>query len=206
MTNEMLAQFIQEGGNDELIPILWEKVRKLLYVKADRFYSLYKSACDGSGVDVWDIRQASYSAFLDAVKAYKAGGKIKFTSYLNYPFKNAVQKLLGIRGSRREPLNNCTSLDKPIEQSNGETCSMLDLVADDISLDFVEEAERNSEAETVRKFVDELSEPYRLARFKYSPEYYEIVRRAEERQLSYGQRQADLHTAFAEWYASCEGV
>lgn len=97
MTNEMLAQFIQEGGNDELIPILWEKVRKLLYVKADRFYSLYKSACDGSGVDVWDIRQASYSAFLDAVKAYKAGGKIKFTSYLNYPFKNAVQKLLGIR-------------------------------------------------------------------------------------------------------------
>lgn len=55
MTNEMLAQFIQEGGNDELIPILWEKVRKLLYVKADRFYSLYKSACDGSGVDVWDI-------------------------------------------------------------------------------------------------------------------------------------------------------
>lgn len=265
MTNEMLAQFIQEGGNDELIPILWEKVRKLLYVKADRFYSLYKSACDGSGVDVWDIRQASYSAFLDAVKAYKAGGKIKFTSYLNYPFKNAVQKLLGIRGSRREPLNNCTSLDKPIEQSNGETCSMLDLVADDTSLDFVEEAERNSEAETVRKFVDELSEPYRsvikakyfdgltlgeigekfsvsrerirqqqahglrilrrnpqlrklyteqechydwlaLARFKYSPEYYEIVRRAEERQLSYGQRQADLRTAFSEWYASCEDV
>lgn len=135
---------------------------------------------------------------------------------------------------------------------------MLDFVADDASLDFVEEAERNSEAETVRKIVNELSEPYRsvikakyfdgltlgeigekfsvsrerirqqqahglrilrrnpqlrklyteqechydwlaLARFKYSPEYYEIVRRAEERQLSYGQRQADLHTAFAEW-------
>ena len=89
MTNEMLAQFIQEGGNDELIPILWEKVRKLLYVKADRFYSLYKSACDGSGVDAWDIRQASYSAFLDAVKAYKAGGKIKFSIIrLKMPFKS----------------------------------------------------------------------------------------------------------------------
>ncbi|MBQ3037915.1 MAG: hypothetical protein IJD30_01920 [Clostridia bacterium] len=25
MTNERLAEFIQQGGNDELIPILWER-------------------------------------------------------------------------------------------------------------------------------------------------------------------------------------
>lgn len=161
MTNEMLAQFIQQGGNDELIPILWENVRKLLYMMSDKFYSLHQDSCDSSGVEAWDIKQASYEAFLEAVRAYKPDSGNKFTAYLKYPFKNAVRELLGIRTSKQEPLNNCGSLDKEIENSEGESCSMLEIIADNASLDFVEDADRNSEAETVREIVDTLSEPYR---------------------------------------------
>ena len=258
MTNEMLAQFIQQGGNDELIPILWEKVRKLLYAMSDRFYRLNKDTCDSSGVEAWDIKQASYVAFLEAVKAYKPDSGNKFTAYLKYPFKNALRELLGIRTSKQEPLNNCGSLDKPIEQSDGDSCSLYEIIEDSASLDFTEKAERNCEAETVRAIVDTLSEPYRgiikahffegmtlsaigekngystsrtgqlyrkalrilrqdrqlrqlwteqkqhynwlqLARFQYSPEYYAVIQRAKEQQLSYGQRQADLFSAMGEW-------
>lgn len=35
MTNEQLAAFIKQGGNDELIPILWERIRKIMYMKSD---------------------------------------------------------------------------------------------------------------------------------------------------------------------------
>ena len=255
MTNELLAEYIQQGDNDELIPILWEKVRNLLYMKSERFYKLHQASCDSSGVEVWDIKQACYGAFLEAVRAYKPGSK--FNSYLNFPFKNAVRELLGIRSTRQEPLNNCSSLDKEIESSDGDSCSILDLIADDTALDFVEDVDRSSEAETVRQIVDTLSEPYRsviktyffegisltaigeklnispervrqikykalrilrankqlrqlyteqkkhydwlrLARFRYSPEYFEICKRAEERNLSYGQWQADLYSAMHE--------
>lgn len=258
MTNELLAEYIQQGDNDELIPLLWEKVRKLLYMMSDRFYSLHQDSCDNSGVESWDIKQASYGAFLKAVKTFKPDSGNKFTAYLKYPFKNAVRELLGIRTSKQEPLNNCSSLDKPIEQSDGDTCSMLEIIADNTALDFVEDADRNSEAETVRECVDALSEPYRsvikaryfegltlqevgeklsvsrerarqqeakalrilrenkqlrqlwteqqrhynwlsLARFQYSPEYYAVIRHAEERQLSYGQRQAEIYTVMQNW-------
>lgn len=260
MTNELLAEYIQQGGNDELIPILWEKVRNLLYMKSESFYRLHKTSCDSSGVEVWDIKQACYSAFLEAVRAYKPGSK--FNSYLNFPFKNAVRELLGIRSTRQEPLNNCSSLDKEIESSDGDSCSMLDLIADDTALDFVEDVDRSSEAERVRQIVDTLSEPYkgvikaryfealtlqataeklsisrervrqheakalrilrankqlrqlyteqkkhydwlRLARFQYSPEYFDIIKRADECNLSYGQRQAELYTAQISWECQC---
>ena len=39
MTNEQLAGFIQSGVNDELIPILWERIRKLMHMKSDKVYN-----------------------------------------------------------------------------------------------------------------------------------------------------------------------
>ena len=97
MTNELLAEYIQQGGNDELIPILWGNVEKILYIKSEQVYRLHKESCSRRGVELWDIRQASYMAFLDAIKAYKPETGNKFTSYLNYPFKNAVNELLGLQ-------------------------------------------------------------------------------------------------------------
>lgn len=164
MTNEQLAAFIKQGGNNELIPILWEKVRKLLYSKSDRLYRLHKESCSRKGVEMWDIRQASYTAFIEAIKAYKPETGNKFTSYLNYPFKNAVNELLGLRTSRtlNEPLNNSTSLDKPIDESmDGDVISLLDTIADDTSLDFIDNMETNAVADTVRSVVDTLPDPYK---------------------------------------------
>ena len=159
MTNEQLAVLIQAGGADELIPLLWEKIRKLMYMKSERIYATYKDKCDGAGVDAWDIKQACYSAFLQAVKAYKPSSGFQFTTYLQYPFKTAFNDLLGIRTTRREPLNECTSLDKPIDNDDGDTCSMLELLPDDASADAYNVIEERDDARMVHAAVERLSDP-----------------------------------------------
>jgi len=161
MTNEQLATLIQQGGNDELIPILWENVRKLLYLKSGDYYTSHKEQCDSRGVQEWDIKQSCYIAFLEAVKAFKSESGYKFTSYLKYPFKNAVNELLGLytRHTNNEPLNTYTSLYKPIEQPSGDTTTLNELIPDNTALDFLEDTDRTAEAETIHQIVNTLPEP-----------------------------------------------
>lgn len=161
MTNEQLAVFIQQGDSDELIPVLWEKVRKLIYLKSEQFYRLHETACSRRGVELWDIKQVSYSAFLDAVKAFKADSGYKFTSFLKYPFRNTVNELLGLRSKagRNEPLNNCASLDKPVSDED-EDCALIDLQEDEHSTDFIAKIESDNISDIIRSEVEALGEPY----------------------------------------------
>lgn len=163
MTNEQLAGFIKQGGNDELIPILWENVRKLMHSNSRRFYTTYKAKCDSSGVELWDIYQTCYTAFLEAIKGFKPESGLKFVSFLNYPFKNAVNELVGCRTSRtiNEPLNSSVPLDKPLDSSEGDVITLLDTLSDDTSLDFIQRIETASEGETIRAVIDTLSEPHK---------------------------------------------
>ncbi len=160
MTNEILADFIHQGGNDELIPVLWEKIRKLVYMRSEKFYRLNKDLCDRRGVDVWDIKQESYTAYLYALKSFDISQGYKFTTYLERPLKNAIGDLLG-RSKREvnEPLNTCKSLDKSVMLPDGKEVELFELVPDKSSLDFVERMETLSEYETIHEIVDSLPEP-----------------------------------------------
>lgn len=163
MDNEKLADIIHQGGADELIPVLWEKVRKLVYMHSEKFYRLNKDLCDRRGVDVWDIKQESYNAFLKALKAFDISKGYKFTTYLKMPFKNAVNDLLG-RSKREvnEPLNSYKSLNKPVGLPDGSETEFGELIPDKSSLDFVERMETLSEYETIHEIVDSLPEPCRI--------------------------------------------
>lgn len=160
MDNEKLADFIHQGGNDELIPVLWEKVKKLVYMRSEKFYRLNKDLCDRRGVDVWDIKQESYTAYLYALKSFDISKGYKFTTYLELPLKNAIGELLG-RSKREvnEPLNTCKSLDKSVMLPDGKEVELFELVPDKSSLDFVERMETLSEYETIHEIVDSLPEP-----------------------------------------------
>lgn len=159
MDNEKLADFIHQGGNDELIPVLWEKVRKLVYMRSEKFYRLNKDLCDRRGVDVWDIKQESYTAYLYALKSFDISQGYKFTTYLERPLKNAIGDLLG-RSKREvnEPLNTCKSFDKSVMLPDGKEVELFELVPDKSSLDFVERMETLSEYETIHEIVDSLPE------------------------------------------------
>lgn len=186
MNNEQLATLILQGGNDELLPILWENVRKLLYCESEKYYRLNKNLCDSRGVDDWDIKQVSYTAFLKALRAFDSASGYKFTSYLKYPFKTAVNELLGVRTvhSNKEPLNNFASLEKPIEQPNGDTVTLNELIPDNTALDFIEDVDRTAEAETVRQIVDALSEPCKSVITAYYFQGITFTRIAESMNLS----------------------
>lgn len=168
MTNEDLAKLIQEG-NEELHPVLWQKVNKLLYAKAAAFYNSHTETCDRCGVELSDLRQECYAVYLEAVKAYKPELDTKFLSYVDYPFKNAVNSLLGLRTERgkHEPLNHAASLDKPIESFDGDSCTLMDTVQDEGSTDFLEDIDRDSEAAFIRQIVAGMNEPYRTVIQEY---------------------------------------
>ena len=44
MTNEQLAALAQQPENEELVPLLWEKVKPLLWLKAKQAYNARQSA------------------------------------------------------------------------------------------------------------------------------------------------------------------
>lgn len=147
MTNEQLAGFIKQGGNNELIPILWENVKKLLYKFSDRYYRAYSGDLTQCGITAWDIKQQAYSAFLKAIEGYDDSKGYKFTAFLKYPFKKAVREL-----RKRDPLNDCESLNSPVNDENEDT-ELIEFVADEHSTDFVEQLEQTDEAEIIKKAV-----------------------------------------------------
>ena len=125
MSNEELAARIQ-AGERELIPELWEQVRRFVWMKARSRYLL----TDGyGGVEVEDLAQSGFLALLEAVESFEPEGEYKFLTYLSYHLKTAFAESGGYRSLKRDPLNSCTSLDTPLDDSQ-DSDTLLDLQAD----------------------------------------------------------------------------
>ncbi len=168
MTNEQLAEFIKAGGNDEFIPLLWDRVRKLLYKLADKYYIAYSSSCEKCGVTVWDLKQASYYAYMGALKAYDSNKGYKFTTYLDLQFKSAVRPLFG-----KDLLNAAQSLNVPAySDKDSESIELFEVVPDERSLDIVERVEKLSVCAIVHNAVERL--PEELKRVIYCRYYEEL--------------------------------
>lgn len=164
MTNEQLAGFIKDGGSDELIPLLWERVRRLLYSKADSEYRKRPEQFRRCGVTVEDIKQSCYTdVFMQAVRQYDSAKGLKFTTYLTYPFWRAVDTLLGtINGKQNtRPLDNYSSLDAPVnEVADGEPLTLADVLPDDSLEPLDDQITRADMKRIVRAAVRELDEPF----------------------------------------------
>lgn len=164
MTNEQLAGFIKDGGSDELIPLLWERVRRLLYSKADSEYRKRPEQFDRCGVTARDLKQVCYTdVFLKALEGYDAGKGLQFTTYLTYPFMRAVETVLGARGGRQNtrPLDNCISLDAPVnDDADGEPLTLADVLPDDSLEPLDDQITRADMKRIVRAAVRELDEPF----------------------------------------------
>ena len=166
MTNEELATCIKKGENDELIPLLWEKVRAFVYMKAEKYFRTHSMACAAHGVEVWDIKQAGYIAFTEALKAFNPESGYKFLTYIRLPFQNAVNEVLG-RRKKEDALNNAVSLDMPVNDEDGDGCSLIDLQADAQSTDFVDCLEAAMVSELIRNEVEQLPDREKIVIEKY---------------------------------------
>ena len=156
MTNEALAELIGAGGNDELIPVLWEKVRKFYRMQADKYAAHYPEQCARYGVTAADLQQEGYLSMLEAVKAYSRKAPetdAAFITFCGLHYKNKCASLIGIRrGHTSDALNRCyISLNEPLENKDGDTdAERGDLIEDTEASAPFEEVERRDQSERVR--------------------------------------------------------
>ena len=132
MTNEQLAELIGQGGNDELLPLLWDKMKALYQMWAKKYYNAHKERCNLCGVTADDLSQEGYLSMLEAVKAYISRTEehtdTAFTSYCLYPFKTHAAALIGVRTNRtrNEPLNRFRGdIDSPLDGIDGDSSETI---------------------------------------------------------------------------------
>jgi RNA polymerase sigma factor (sigma-70 family) len=130
MTNEELCILIAQGHEDKIIT-LWEQTDKLFYMFARRMYSHYSDRAVSHGVELNDCFQVCWFAFLDTLVAYnkKPERDKKFTSFACLHVKRHIYILLGLRTSKREPLDYAMSLDAPLP-TDEENLTVMDTIAD----------------------------------------------------------------------------
>ena len=160
MTNEQLAELIKQGNgdNDDLLPLLWEKTHRFVYMCCSRLYLRYKAKFEQHGVEEWDLKQEAYSGFLKAVQAYDPEKGFKFTSFLPLQLQRVVRSLIGVTGRNpTDALNAADSLNKIIPAGEDDT-EQGDLLPDPAAQIPFEEIEVQDMARIVHETVNKLPE------------------------------------------------
>ncbi|MBS7398057.1 MAG: sigma-70 family RNA polymerase sigma factor [Ruminiclostridium sp.] len=164
MSNEELA-VLAKSGDKTAREELWNTVKPLLYAKAVKEFKRRRLSFVRCGVQLDDLRQSCYLAFVQALDGYKADRPECFVTYLSYPFQNAVNDLLSVRngGEVLRPLNNCASLDTPVSGEYGEPQdeTLVDFVKDCSLVPHDEQITKSCMKRTVRRAVGGLPEPER---------------------------------------------
>lgn len=155
MTNEQLAEFIQEGDSD-LKPVLWERVKKLLYMFSRRYYSRYADYCERCGVTEWDLKQQAYTAYENSFAGYSRS-RGAYNTYLTFMFKTSLRELF----KSKDPLNTADSLDRLIDTEDEGGGTVGDFLPDLNAEEPFEEIEESSVYSVVHKAVAELPEKER---------------------------------------------
>lgn len=166
MTNEEWAIEIQEGRED--YTALWEQVRRFVCQQANRYFAMYCGSCTRAGVELDDLIQCGFMALRDAVRAYRPENGYSLLAYMKYPLLNHFRAACGVRTARRDPLNNCASLDKPVGDE-GET-TLGDLQPS-------QSAAQDMEAALEREYMAELHEAIETALNTLDAEQSETIRR-----------------------------
>lgn len=161
MTNEDLAALIAEGGNDELTPLLWERMRRFYRMSSEKYAAIHAEQCARYGVTAADIFQESYFAFLDSVKYFGSRkpeqAAFRFISFCGLPFKNHAGGLIGLRSKSLDALDCCTtlSLDEQVQGTDGEPDTPRgELVPDPESTKPFEEIDRAAYNAAIREAVE----------------------------------------------------
>ncbi len=137
MTNEELALEVQAGRAG--YGGLWEQVRRFIGQQAFRWFTLYGDMCRRAGVELDDLMQCGFLALQDAVKAFDPARGYSLLTYLGRHLQKRFREACGIRTSKRDPLNNCDSLDRPVGEEG--SASLGDFLPDSSAADEMEGVE-----------------------------------------------------------------
>lgn len=162
MTPEEIAVRIR-NGEEKLIPALWERFQDLYAAKSFRYYGAHREQCARCGVDLDDVKQQAFFAFLQSIEAFNPDSGLTFSAFINFPFMQEMQQLTRTRssGQRNDALQLCDSLDKEIDTDDGSGSTLHDLVPDPAALDFLELLDAQSVGAMIRREVQTLPEQAR---------------------------------------------
>ena len=126
MDTNQIAAAVQDRQADVLE--LWAAVRRFAYRQGKRWcLALGKRA----GMEPEDFEQVAFLALLNALEDWEpeAGA---FLTWYGLRLKAAFSEATGQRTQRdkRDPLQNCTSLDMPVAESEGDALTLADTLPD----------------------------------------------------------------------------
>lgn len=152
MTNEKLADLITAGAN-ELIPTLWERVQRFLYLKAKDWYNYMPELCKRAGVEQEDLEQEAYFAFLDALNHWDPEAGYTFLTFTAYPLRNRFNALCGRRtdAQKKKPLNNSQSLQTPIGE---EDLFLMDIIEDEAAEEDFRNVEKSIDQQRLHEVLE----------------------------------------------------
>ncbi len=129
MSNEELTVLINQG-RAELLSVLWEQTRALLFCIMKRCASEYDY--ESRGYTLEDLEQECYIVLCEAVKSYNPDKNYKLSTYFSFCTKNHLNAIIGnrIKSIGLDLLNGAESLNKTISD-NDESLTLADIIADE---------------------------------------------------------------------------
>lgn len=121
-SNEKLAVRIQ-GGERDLLPLLWDQVERFVRLQAIR-------RAPSGAVDQEDLYQSGYLAMVAAVETFDPGRGMSFIGWMVPHLKTAFNEAMGTRSNRQrlDPIHKAVSLEMPLGEDGDDTLG--DMVAD----------------------------------------------------------------------------
>lgn len=131
MTNEALATAIQDGQTD-LMETLWEQNKRLVCGMAIAWKRAFQSRSD---FEAEDLMQQGWLALVDAVRLFQPDKEgAAFLPLFRLCLKHQFKMLIGIGTSKRDASFFASiSLNSPVDASETDGCTLLELLPDPAS-------------------------------------------------------------------------
>ena len=141
-------------GNAFALGQLWEINKGLLRSMFWKWYPSHREQADAHGLTVDDFEQEGYFAVQYAAEHYDPGKGFAFSTWLTYAMKRQINQAF-TGGHRRnvidadgklrtvsaDPLNRCTSLDTPLDDTDDGAVTLGDLQPDPAAAQAMQAAE-----------------------------------------------------------------
>lgn len=153
MTNEELVALIQAGERDKL-PELWEQVERFVALQANRLlHAMGPDKAALAGVEFGDLYNSGYFALVAAADSYKPEADKQFIGWFAFYLKTAFAEAGGWRGRKQNPLNNSTSMDKPIGE-DGDGGTVGDFIPDPAAVQAFQDVEERQYREQLHAALE----------------------------------------------------
>ena len=121
-----------QQGNIELMSELWGAVSEYLYSCAAFFFYRHKDYCAACGVELSDLKQQTYIAYVESFQGFDSS-RGDYKTYLRYVFQNCIRPML-----KRTAFNKAV---QPVSDDETSLSDIVENIPDVAALDSIDQLE-----------------------------------------------------------------